>query len=118
MSTTATSDGIRLELAHLSGRVSALEQRLGQNGAGEAAPFDMASVMVDVRAITQELFPGKCEFTNEFDPEYPQDRYVVVNVEATGDLKEIAQRGVVWHERMRQLSASLFGILRLSIIPR
>jgi hypothetical protein len=42
----------------------------------------------------------------------------VVNVEATGNLKEIAERGCVWDERIRRLSEALFGVLRLSIVPR
>lgn len=80
--------------------------------------FNLASVMDDVRRITNELFPGKCEFTNEFDPEYPQDCYVVVNVEARGEPKQIVDRSCQWSERLRQLSPNLFGKLRLSIVPR
>jgi hypothetical protein len=119
MSTVTGSDDVRHELAVLAGRVEAVERRLGVNGASvAAAPFDLAAVMADVRQISQELFPGPCKFTSEFDPEYPEDRYVVVNVEATGDLKEIAERGCVWHERIRRLTANVFGILRLSIAPR
>jgi hypothetical protein len=118
MSTNTDTNDIRHQLTMLSSRVEALERRLGQNGAAAPAPFDLASVMPEVRAITQELFPGPCEFTNEFDPEYPEDRYVVVNVEAAGDLKQIAERGCRWDERIRQLSANLFRILRLSIVPR
>lgn len=118
MSTTTNIDDIRQELNVLTSRVEAVESRLAQNGTALPSAFDLAGVMAEVREITQELFPGKCEFTSEFDPEYPEDRYVVVNVEASGDLKEIAERGCVWHERIRPLTAGEFGILRLSIIPR
>jgi hypothetical protein len=79
--------------------------------------FDLASVIEDVRRITQELFPGKCEFTHEFDPEYPEDRYVVVNVEASGEPKELVDRSGEWHRRIEQVAPNSFGHLRLLIWP-
>ena len=118
MSTTADPNDIREELNILAGRVDAVERRLAQNGSGAAAAFDLASIMEDVRQITQELFPGKCEFTSECDPEYPEDRYVVVSVEATGEPKEIVDRSCVWHERIRQLRPDLWDALRLFVVPR
>jgi hypothetical protein len=115
---TPTTDDIRQELSRLDSRIRTLEARLGQNGAGVDAPFELASVMDKVLEITHELFPGTCQFTSEFDPESPEDRYVIVHVEATGDLKEIAERGCIWDERILRLSENLFRILRLSIVPR
>jgi hypothetical protein len=125
MSTLTDTGEIRQELALLTSRVEAVEAQLSPNGSATPSPegaapptLDLARIMSAVREITQELFPGKCEFTSEFDPEYPEDRYVVVNVEATGEIKEIAERGCAWDVRIRQLSEDLFGILRLSIEPR
>jgi hypothetical protein len=118
MSTTTDTNDIRHEITMLASRVEAVERRLAQNGAAPPATFDLATVMADVRQITQELFPGPCEFTNECDPEYPDDRYVVVNVEATGSPKEIVDRSCLWHEHIRQLSTDLSDFLRLSIVPR
>ena len=108
--TTAAAEPAPLERPQRS-----LINRLN-NETGEE--FDLARVMNDVQKITQELFPGKCDFTNEFDPEYPDDRYVVVNVEASGEPKELVDRSCRWSERIRQLSPNLFGKLRLSIVPR
>jgi hypothetical protein len=119
MSTSSAETGdIRHEVTMLASRIEAVERRLACNGAGAAAAFDLANVMTDVRDITQQLFPGKFEFTSEFDPEYPLDRYVVVNVEATGNPHEIVDRSCRWHERIRQLSADLSDYLRLFIVPR
>jgi hypothetical protein len=118
MSTITDTNDIRHQLTMLSSRVEALERRLGQNGSAALAPFDLASVMPEVRAITQELFPGPCEFTHEFDPEYPEDRYVVVNVESSGEFKEILDRECCWHDRIRQLWPDLWDKLRLSVVPR
>jgi hypothetical protein len=97
----------RAELATL------LSQSL--NATGEK--FDLASVVDDVHKITQELFPGKCEFTHEFDLEYPDDRYVVVNVEASGTPKELVDRSCQWSERIRQVVPNALGNLRLMIMP-
>lgn len=118
MSTTAV-DEIRRELNVLSSRVEAVEARLAQNGDAQARSPELPPDLLDqVREITQEIFPGKCEFTSEFDPEYPEDRYVVVNVEATGDIKEIVDRECVWDQRVRQLRPDLWDTLRLSVVPR
>jgi hypothetical protein len=118
MSTTTNIDDIRQELNVLTSRVEAVESRLAQNGTALPSAFDLAGVMDEVRAVTQELFPGKCEFTSEFDPEYPDDRYVVVNVEATGEPREIVDRCCKWHERVRQLWPELWDTLRLFVVPR
>jgi hypothetical protein len=118
MSTINSTDDLRLGLSILSSRVDDLERRLAKNDADTTAPYDMAAVMPEVLRITQELFPGPCELTHESDPEYPKDRYVVVNVEAAGDFKEILDRECVWHGRIRQLRADLWDKLILSVVPR
>jgi len=95
-----------------------LASQLRQSLDGPSQEFDFSSVIDDVRRITHELFPGKFEFTHEFDPEYPDDRYVVINVEASGEPKSLVDLSCRWSERIRQLSPDLFGKLRLSIVPR
>ena len=92
--------------------------RLQQSLDGTNKTFDLASVIDDVRRITQELFPGTCEFTEECDPEYPEDRYVVVDVEASGSPKELVDRSCEWHKRIDEIAPNSFGHLRLSIVPR
>ncbi len=117
MSTIAV-DEIRRELNVLSSRVDAVEARLAQNGDAQARSPELPPGLLDqVREITQEIFPGKWEFTSEFDPEYPEDRYVVVHVEATGDPRDIVDRCSQWHKRIQELSSDLFRNLRLSVVP-
>jgi len=119
MSTVTDPDDVRHELAALAGRVEAVERRLGVARAeATALPFDLAAIMSDVQQITQELFPGPCKFTSEFDPEYPEDRYVVVRVAATGDPSEIVDRSLAWDERVRRLRPDLWDALRLMVIPQ
>jgi hypothetical protein len=118
MSTTPIIDDIRFQVTILSRRVAALERKLGKDGVAVSEAFDLAAIMPQVRAITQDLFPGPCEFTHEFDPEYPEDRYVVVKAEATGDIKEIVDREELWHKRVRQLWPDLWDTLCLFVVPR
>jgi hypothetical protein len=119
MSTTANLEDFRHELSVLTKRVESVEAQLARNGNRALPPLELApDILAKVRAITQEIFPGKCEFTSELDPEYPEDRYVVVNVEATGEVQEIVDRGEVWHDRIRQVWPELWDTLRLSIDPR
>jgi hypothetical protein len=106
------------ERADLASQLLRSLEREGADNHAINEEFDLASVIRDVQEITQELFPGKCEFTHEFDPEYPDDRYVVVNVEAQGEPKELVDRSCQWDERIRQVPGYVFGKLRISIVPR
>jgi hypothetical protein len=116
MNTVAEMSDIREEITKLGSRLEAVEARLGSNGT-VVPTADLADVLAQVRQITQEIFPGACTFTSECDPEHPDDRYVVVNVEATGDPKEIVDRGCVWDQRIRQLRLDLWDTLRLVVLP-
>ncbi|MCL4204490.1 MAG: hypothetical protein KJ000_18550 [Pirellulaceae bacterium] len=108
--------GITLDT--LAERIDALEQRLEIGTCRPVSPDSLSAVMSDVRQITQELFPGPFSFDEESDPEYPDDTYVVISVESTRDIGEAVRRRCEWHERIRALSPSMFGKLRLSINPR
>jgi hypothetical protein len=107
-----------ITLEALAQRIDALEQRLEIGIRRPASSASLSDVMSDVRPITQELFPGPFSCTDESDPEYPDDTYVVISVESTGGIGEAVRRRCEWHERIRALSPDLFGKLRLSINPR
>ena len=82
-----------------------------------ASATSLTTWMCGVQQITEELFPCPFSFGEEFDPEYPDDTYVVIDVEATGDMRDVIRRQREWHERIRALSPELSGKLRLSISP-
>jgi hypothetical protein len=111
-------EDLREGLAILQHRVDALEKRVVANTHSEMSMTRLSGLIPDVKQITQELFPGPFSWDVESDPEYPDDAYVVINVEATGDMQGMVLRQCHWHERIRALSVDLFGKLRLSIIPR
>ena len=114
----ADQGNLREGLAILQHRVDVLEQRLGAEDRIELSLSSLNTLLPDVQRITQELFPGPFSYSDESDPEFPADTYVVINVESTGDTPDVVRRRCQWHERIRALSADLFGKLRLSITPR
>jgi hypothetical protein len=105
-------------LESLAQRVDVLEQRLATGVRLGSPASNLPALMTDVRQITEGLFPGSFSCNEESDPEYPDDTYVVISVESTGDIREVVRRRREWHERIRALSPDLFGKLRLSISPR
>ena len=107
-----------ITLESLAQRVDALEHRLATEVRLGLPTSGLSPWMSDVKQITEELFPGPFSCNDEFDPEYPDDTYVVISVESTGDMREIVRRQREWHQRIRALSPDLFGKLRLSISPR
>ena len=114
----AEQQDLRQGLVLLQHRVAALEKRLAAEVHAGLSMSSVTALIPDVKRITQELFPGPFSWGDESDPEYPDDTYVVVNVESTGDMQDVVRRRRQWHERIRALSGDLFGKLRLSIIPR
>ncbi len=105
-------------LESLAQRVDALERRLAVGVYVGASTSGLSAWMSDVKQITEELFPGHFSCNDEFDPEYPDDTYVVISVQSTGDIQDVVRRQCDWHERIRALAPDLFGKLRLSISPR
>jgi hypothetical protein len=107
-----------ITLESLAQRVDALEQQLAAGARPGPAALSLSALMPDVQQITEEMFPGPFSYDEESDPEYPQDTYVVVNVESRGEMREVIRRECEWHERIRALAPDQFGKLRLSISPR
>jgi hypothetical protein len=107
--------GITLE--SLAKRVDALEQRLAVGVRPGPSAISLPVLLPEVKRITEELFPGSFSWSDEFDPEYPEDAYVVIHVESTGDMQDVVRRRSEWHERIRTLDPGLFGKLRLAISP-
>jgi hypothetical protein len=96
----------------LEERVQALEKRLDPVAA-IGAPSDLSGLMADVVRITQELFPGPVSLGVIDDPEYPQDRFTVIEAQASGPAEDVVQRQAEWHRRVLRLSPSC-SALRLT----
>jgi hypothetical protein len=64
------------------------------------------------------LFPGGVSVEVLNDPESPCETFIVLNVEAHGEAKELIARQCQWHERVAASARSEAGSYRLSIDPR
>jgi len=98
----------------LEGRVQALEERLEPNRSDREMPADVSSLLADVTRVTQELFPGHVSVHVMTDPEYPQDRFTVIEAQASGNVVDVVDRRAEWHRRVARLSPS-FADLRLTL---
>jgi hypothetical protein len=96
----------------LEERVQAIENRLDPVAA-VGTPSDLSGLMADVVRITQELFPGAVSLDVIDDPEYPQDRFTVIEAQASGPVEDVVQRQAEWHRRVLRLSPSC-SALRLT----
>jgi hypothetical protein len=70
--------------------------------------------MADVVRVTQELFPGRVSVQVVTDPEYPQDRFTVIEAQTRGNVVDVVDRRAEWHRRVAGLSPSC-SALRLTL---
>jgi hypothetical protein len=98
----------------LERRVQALEERLETNRPASEMAVDLSSLMADVVRVTKELFPGHVSVQVMTDPEYPQDRFTVIEAQASGKVVDVVDRRAEWHRRVLGLSPSC-SALRLTL---
>ena len=98
----------------LERRVQALEERLQPSGLGLEMPADLSALMADIVRVTQELFPGHVTVQVMADPEYPQDRFTVIEAQTSGDVADAVDRRAEWHRRVARLSPAC-SVLRLTL---
>ena len=83
--------------------------------AGQGQLAEMASKIPALHAIAVELFPGEIGIEIESDPEISACSYLVFNVLAYGEIKEISARRREWHHRTNDLLRDDCHKVRLSI---
>jgi hypothetical protein len=103
-----------LAVGLLERRVQALEERLETNRPASELAADLSSLMADVVHVTKELFPGHVSVQVMTDPEYPQDRFTVIEAQASGQVVDVVDRRAEWHRRVLGLSPSC-SALRLKL---
>ncbi|MBX9788754.1 MAG: hypothetical protein K2Y37_07540 [Pirellulales bacterium] len=108
-----------LRIASLELEVAELRARLDRGAVNpdEASSIQQDPRILDLCSVTQELFGCVPKFEATFDPEEPDCPFVVVTVDWSGDAREIIERQIQWHERIRGLMAGSSGKLRLSVMP-
>ena len=105
---------LRETVAVLEQRVKFLEKHVDIAVRHPTAFPDVNGLQDDIVRITQQLFPGEVAIDVTDDPEFPQDAYTVVRAQASGEIKEIEDRRIEWHERISKLSEN-GRLLRLSL---
>ena len=102
------------EVGLLERRVQALEERLESKRPVSEVPVDLSNLLADVVCVTQELFPGQVSLQVMSDPEYPQERFTVIEAQTSGDVPDVVDRRAEWHRRVTRLSP-LCSTLRLTL---
>ncbi len=81
-----------------------------------SVPLQAADTIGRILDITTELFPGEVAVGNSADPEFPDDRFVVFTVDASGELDEILDRECEWLRRVAAITPGTHAF-RLSVHP-
>lgn len=113
----ADYQNLRESVTVLEQRVALLEYRLGAEGRCSTPDPDVSDLHDEIVRVTKELFPGDVTIKIDVDPEYPRDSFHVVHASGSGEIKEIEDRRIEWHKRLRKLSPDL-GTLPLRIAIR
>jgi len=70
-------------------------------------------------AMTYKLFPGPIRIETDIDPEFPEDKRFVVEVEARGEFREIIERELRWHDKLWELVGKPDGLrFGICIFPK
>ena|SRR5436190_6703711 len=68
--------------------------------------------------VSERLFPGPVRFEFSYDPESPDDEWLVFDVVAQGEYKDYCDREFQWHEEVRKIVPGALGEFRLCVMPQ
>jgi hypothetical protein len=70
-------------------------------------------------AMTVALFPGPVRMETEIDPDFPEDRRFIVEVQAEGEFRDILNRELKWHDKLWELVGKSAGMqFSLCVFPK
>ena len=70
-----------------------------------------------VHELTEAMFAGEVSVEATADPETPEERFVVFNVTAAGDVEDLLRRQRQWHEEVLRRAPDALNLFRISITP-
>lgn len=117
---------LQLEIADLRRSVRRLERQQRAGGQTYTAAQDVSmpapgSCMADavdrVQQLTEVMFPGEVSVEATADPETPEERFIVFNVTAAGDVEGLLRRQRQWHEEVLRRAPDALNLFRISITP-
>lgn len=74
-------------------------------------------VLQQIEAMTRSLFPGPVTYEYSFNPEEPDDEYVIFDVVAKGEFKDYSETVFQWHDEVRKIVPGSGGEFSLSVTP-
>jgi hypothetical protein len=77
-----------------------------------------ATVIQQIEALTRLLFPGPVTYEYSFNPEDPDDEYVIFDVVAKGEFKDYRDTVFQWHDEIRKIAPGSGGEFSLSVTPQ
>lgn len=110
-----------------SGRPTGALHGLEPVGGGTEAKSTPATLPAGLQAIdierivamTAQLFPGPVRIETDIDPDFPDARRLVVEVEAQGDFRDILERESRWHDNLWELIGKSAGMhFGLCVFPK
>lgn len=76
-----------------------------------------ATAIQQIEAMTRSLFPGPVSYEYSFNPEDPDDEYVIFDVVAKGEFKDYRDTVFQWHDEVRKIVPGSGGEFSLSVTP-
>lgn len=83
-----------------------------------ARQLGIGQQIFEVAEFTRSTFPGPFAAEAEFDPEWPDDRWICFYVEAEGSFDEILEREAEWGRQIESLVAPHLDAVTLFVTPR
>lgn len=74
--------------------------------------------LAEILQVTKDIFGGLVEVENGFDPDFPDEQWLVIIVENEGTTREILDREMDWHQRVLKVNPDYTSHVRLCIFPK
>ena len=103
------------QVAQLQGEIEQLKRNAT---VGQEPPLPDPSELGDIIQMTEELFGASPTLLPEFDPEWPDEKWIAFKVPFGGSAKESLDVRAQWHERREALRPGSLGKLRLAIVGK
>jgi hypothetical protein len=72
----------------------------------------------EIMDLIQQVFPGPVVAETGYDPEWPEDKYIIFLVEDDGDFKESIRREIECNRQILDLLPECPRAVGLSVTPR
>jgi len=101
-------------VADMKRQVAALEARVQA-----ACPsLGTAPLLDEIKAMTTGMYPSPSVIRKDFDSDYPDESWFVVEVQDRGEFREMLDRELLWHDKLRAMIGDDTSSFRLCVFPQ